>query len=454
MIHKGDEILIEIYHRKYTFPKVLTLGFIFLILAGTLLLLLPFSTKAGHTNFMTALFTSTSATCVTGLSVVPTATHWTFFGQLIIAVLMEVGGLGFMTFAVLMSRLIHQRMQMSTKLLAKEAWNFNNLSQVNVIFLIIRLSIGIQLLGSILLFFKFYPRYGLAKGTWFSIFHSIAAFCNAGFDLFDHGLSEYINDPYVLCVLAALIIAGSLGFLVWRDILNYHQTHRLSLHTILALRTGAIITILSIVLYFITERNLAQLSPHVNTFNRFVNTIFMAVTPRTAGFTTFSYTDLSATGLALTTLLMFIGGTPGSTAGGIKTTTVGILTIQAIATLRGKRTTTLANRRFTQENIFRALTLLFVAVFILFISILILTETQPLPKHNPLASMVFEAVSAFGTVGITVDVTSKLNLIGRLVIIFLMFIGRVGIFTVMFSIFNTKKKPENYRYPKESVLIG
>ncbi|MBD5429668.1 potassium transporter TrkG [Lactobacillus sp.] len=446
--------MIEIYHHKYTFPKVLTLGFVFIILIGTLLLLLPISTKSGHTDFMTALFTSTSATCVTGLSVVHTSTHWSFFGQLIIAVLMEVGGLGFMTFAVLMSRLIRQRMQMSTKLLAKEAWNFDNLSQVNVIFLILRLSIAIQLLGSALLLVKFYPRYGLAKGIWYSIFHSIAAFCNAGFDLFDHGLAEYINDPYVLGVLAMLIIAGSLGFLVWKDILDYHRTHRLSLHTILALRTGAIITILSIIVYFITEKNLAQLSNHVNFGERIVNTIFMAITPRTAGLTTFSYTDLSATGLAFTTLLMFIGGTPGSTAGGIKTTTIGILTIQTIATLRGKRDTTLAHRRFTQENIFRALTLLFVALFILFIAILILIETQTLPERNPLGSIVFEAVSAFGTTGISVGVTQNLNLIGKLIIIFLMFIGRVGIFTVMFSIFNTRKKPENYRYPKESVLIG
>ena len=446
--------MIEIHHRKYTFPKVLTLGFIFIILIGTLLLLLPISTRSGSTDFMTALFTSTSATCVTGLSLVTTATHWTWFGQLVIAILMEVGGLGFMTFAVLMSRLIHQRMQMSTKLLAKEAWNFNNVSQVDVIFLIIRLSIGIQILGSILLFVKFYPRYGLAKGVWYSIFHSIAAFCNAGFDLFDHGLADYANDPYVLGVLALLIIAGSLGFLVWKDILDYHRTHRLSLHTILALRTGAIITGLSIVIYFITEKNMAQLSSHVNFFNRTANTIFMAVTPRTAGMSTFPCSDLSASGLAFTTLLMFIGGTPGSTAGGIKTTTIGILTIQTIATLRGKRDTTLAHRRFTQENIFRALTLLFVAIFILFIAVLILIETQKLPEHNPLASIVFEAVSAFGTVGLSVGVTSNLNLIGKIVIIFLMFIGRVGIFTVMFSIFNTKKQPENYRYPKESVLIG
>lgn len=446
--------MIEIHHHKYTFPKVLTLGFIFIILIGTLLLLLPISTRSGSTDFMTALFTSTSATCVTGLSLVTTATHWTWFGQLVIAILMEVGGLGFMTFAVLMSRLIHQRMQMSTKLLAKEAWNFNNVSQVNVIFLIIRLSIGIQILGSILLFVKFYPRYGLAKGIWYSIFHSIAAFCNAGFDLFDHGLADYINDPYVLGVLALLIIAGSLGFLVWKDILDYHRTHRLSLHTILALRTGAIITGLSIIMYFITEKNMAQLSSHVNFFNRIANTIFMAVTPRTAGMSTFPCSDLSPSGLAFTTLLMFIGGTPGSTAGGIKTTTIGILTIQTIATLRGKRDTTLAHRRFTQENIFRALTLLFVAIFILFIAVLILIETQKLPEHNPLASIVFEAVSAFGTVGLSVGVTANLNLIGKLVIIFLMFIGRVGIFTVMFSIFNTKKKPENYRYPKESVLIG
>lgn len=447
--------MIEINKHKFTFPKLLTFGFLIVILTGTILLSLPFATRSGEsTNFMTAFFTSTSATCVTGLTLVSTAHHWTLFGQIVIALLMEIGGLGFMTFAVMMSLLVRQRMRMSTRLLTQEALNLDHLSQLNVVYLIIRLSLLIQLAGSILLFFDFYPRYGLGKGIWYSIFHSISAFCNAGFDLFDNSMANFADDPYILCVLAVLIVAGSLGFLVWKDILNYHKCHRLSLHTQLALRTGVVLFILSVIIYFITEKNLAQLSDKLSFPNRVINTIFMAITPRTAGLITFPYTDLSAAGLAFTVILMFIGGTPGSTAGGVKTTTIGLLTIQSFATLRGQRDTNFAHRRFTQDNIYRALTLLFVALFILLISILVLIETQHLPEHDALAYVTFEAVAAFGTTGISLGVTTNLNLLGQLIIMFLMFVGRVGIYTVMFSILNASTAAKNYRYPEESVLIG
>lgn len=431
------------------------MGFLSVILVGTLLLILPCSTVPGATtSFMTALFTSTSATCVTGLTLVSTATHWTFFGQLVIMGLMEVGGLGFMTFAVMMSLMIRRRMKMSTRLLTQEALNLNTLSQLDVVYLIIKLSVLIQLAGSVLLFFDFYPRYGLRKGIWFSIFHSISAFCNAGFDLFGNSMDDYLNDPYMICVLSALIIAGSFGFLVWKDILGYHKYHHLSLHTQLALRTGGVLFILSFFVYLMTEHNLAQLSGQISSPQRLLNTVFMAITPRTAGLTTFSYNKLSAAGISFTILLMFIGGTPGSTAGGIKTTTVGLLTIQSLATLRGQRDTEFAHRRFTQENIYRALTLIFVAFVILMVAILLLVETQALPKQDPLSYVTFEAVAAFGTTGISLGITPHLDFVGQVIIMVLMFIGRVGIYTVMFSIFNARPKTKSYRYPEESVLIG
>lgn len=447
--------MIEINKRKYSFPKILTLGFLALIFMGTVLLLLPCATQPGmRTGFMTAFFTSTSATCVTGLTLVSTATHWTFFGQAVIAVLMEVGGLGFMTFAVMMSLMIRRRMRMSTRLLTQEALNLDHLSQLDVVYLIIKLSLLIQVAGSVLLFFDFYPRYGWQKGVWFSIFHAISAFCNAGFDLFGNSMQDYANDPYMLAVVAILIVAGSFGFLVWKDILGYHKYHHLSLHTQLAMGTGLVLFILSVIVYFLTEHNLAQFSGQLSYPARIMNTIFMAITPRTAGLITFPYTKLSAAGISFTIILMFIGGTPGSTAGGIKTTTVGLLTIQSLATLRGQRDTEFAHRRFTQENIYRALTLMFVALTILLIAILLLVETQALPKHDSLAYVTFEAVAAFGTTGISLGITPHLNFIGQVIIMILMFIGRVGIYTVMFSIFNAKPKLKSYRYPEEGVLIG
>ena len=421
--------MIEINKRKYSFPKILTLGFLLVIASGTLLLLLPCATVSGEqTSFMTAFFTSTSATCVTGLTLVNTATHWTGFGQAVIALLMEVGGLGFMTFAVMMSLMIRRRVRMSTRLLTQEALNLDHLSQLSVVYLIIKLSLLIQLVGSVFLFFDFYPRYGLGRGLWLSIFHAISAFCNAGFDLFGNSMENYLNDPYMICVLAVLIVAGSMGFLVWKDLLNYHKYHHLSLPT--------------------------QLSGQISGPQRLLNTVFMAITPRTAGLITFPYTKLSAAGISVTIILMFIGGTPGSTAGGVKTTTIGLLATQSIATLRGQRDTNFAHRRFTQENIIRSLTLFFVALFIVLLAILLLVLTQQLPAHDSLAYVTFEVLAAFGTTGISLGITQSLNLFGQLVIMVLMFIGRVGIYTVMFSIFNSQPKVKSYRYPEESVLIG
>lgn len=401
--------MVEIKNHQLSFPKLLTLGFLIVILVGTGLLMLPLATRGARAPFITALFTSTSATCVTGLSLVDTASFWSPFGQAVIAVLMEVGGLGFMTFTVMASMLIRRRMKMSTRLLAQEALNLDHLSQLKVVGLIIRLSVLIQVVGALLLWCDLGPRYGLLKGLWYSVFHAIAAFCNAGFDLFGNSLANFRQDPYLLTVVALLIIAGSFGFLVWDDLLTFRRHRQMSLHTQLALRTGAVIMVGSVIVYLITERNLHQFAGQMDGFNRFVNTVFMAITPRTAGLTTFSYTQLSAAGLAFTVLLMFIGGTPGSTAGGIKTTTVGLLALQTLATLRGRRDTTLAHRRFAQENVFRALTLVFISLVILSGAIFLLAETQPLPSHDALSLVTFEAVSAFGTTGISVGWRASLT---------------------------------------------
>lgn len=436
-------------------PKTLTLGFLSIIFIGTLLLSLPIATRGAQaTSVLDALFTATSATCVTGLTLVSTAFHWTVFGQTVILFLMEIGGLGFMTFTVMLFLFMRRQMKLSTRLLAQESLNLDNLSQLNVVKLILLLSLIIQVAGAGLLLVDFYPRYGLIKGLWFSIFHAVSAFCNAGFDLFGNSLEGFANNSYVLTIMSLLIIAGSFGFLVWQDLLQYPKRHHLSLHTKLALGTGATLFLLSIVVYLLSENNLTVLSSRVSYGNRLINTVFMAITPRTAGLTTLPYQQLSLAGIAFTMLLMFIGGTPGSTAGGVKTTTIGLLTLQSIATLRGKSDTTFGHRRFTQDNIFRALTLIFVALTILSVATLILCATQPIPKSNGLETITFEVLAAFGTTGISLGLTPHLNVLGKLIIMFLMFIGRVGIYTVMFSILNANRKQPTYRYPKESVPIG
>lgn len=447
--------MIQFHRHPLSLPKTLTLGFLMIILIGTVLLSLPIATRGAHaTSVLDALFTATSATCVTGLTLVNTALHWSAFGQTVILFLMEIGGLGFMTFTVMLFLFMRRRMRLSTRLLAQESLNLENLSQLNVIKLILLLSLIIQVAGAGLLFIDFYPRFGLVKGLWFSVFHAVSAFCNAGFDLFGNSLEGFANDTYLLSIMAILIIAGSFGFLVWQDLLLYPWRHRLSLHTKLALTTGTVLMGISVLVYLLTEENLAQLAPKLSVGQRFMNTLFMAITPRTAGLITLPYNQLSIAGIAFTMFLMFVGGTPGSTAGGIKTTTVGLLTIQSIATLRGRRDATFGHRRFTQDNVFRALTLIFVALIILAGATLILCATQPLPKSSSLETVTFEVLAAFGTTGISLGLTPHLTFLGKIIIMFLMFIGRVGLYTVMFSILNADRKQRGYRYPEESVLIG
>lgn len=374
--------MIHLFHRRITFSLALTIGFLILIIIGSILLSLPFADKVGRaTNYSDALFTATSAVCVTGLSTVTTATHWSFFGQLIIMILVEIGGLGFMTFAVMLSDFAHQKMSLGARMLTEEALNLNRPSQLRMVQLIIRLSLVIQLVGAALLFIVLRPRLGIEKGIWYSLFHSVAAYCNAGFNLFGPSVEHFNNNPYFLTIIMLLIGAGSFGFLVWRDILTYHIHHRLTLHTRFALAVGLIILILSIVGFLVSEQNLKKFDGSLDGVQRFFNTLFLAVTPRTAGFFSVPYTKLSAAGIVITIILMFIGGTPGSTAGGVKTSTIGILFLQSIGTFTGKKAA-FSHRRFTRNNINRALTLFCSAILLIIFATLLLTMTQPLPTHN------------------------------------------------------------------------
>lgn len=446
--------LIHILGHRVSLPLALSGGFLLLIIIGAILLSLPASAAQGvHTNISDAFFVATSAVCVTGLTTVTTATHWSFFGQVVLMCLIEVGGLGFMTFAVMFNNLLRRRMNFATRILTEEAMGLDHLSQVKIVFLVIRLSLIIQLSGTFLLLMDFGPRYGLVKGAWYSLFHTVAAYCNAGFDLFGPSLVGLNRDPYVLMVIASLICLGSFGFLVWSDLITYHQTHRLSLHTQLALESGAIIIVVSIIAFFLSDHNLSQFSGQLNSGQRVANTIFLAVTPRTAGFFSISYTRLSTTGIMITIILMFIGGTPGSTAGGIKTTTVSLLALQSWATFRGKEPV-FHHRRFSRKNISRALTLFFVAISLLLLATLILLATQPLPRHEAITMVIFEVVSAVGTVGLTLGLTSHLTLLGKFIIMALMFIGRVGIFTFMYSLFRTQPAEETIKYPEEEIIVG
>lgn len=440
---------------RLALPQILTLGFLTIILIGTILLSLPISSQSGHmTGYINSFFTATSATCVTGMTVVNTAVHWSLFGKIVILMLVEIGGLGFMTFAVLLFVFMRRKVDLTTQLLTQQSLNLQSFTNTrSVVFLVVRLSLAIQLLGTGLIFIDFYPRYGFLKGLGYSIFHSISAFCNAGFDLYDNSLVRFQNDPYLLFVLTLLIISGSLGFLVWKDILFYREDHYLSLHTKLALTTYLGLIVISFIVFMLTEANFSS-QTHLSFFDRLMNSYFFSVTPRTAGFYTVPLNKISMGGIFFTMILMLIGGTPGSTAGGIKTTTVGILLIRVWATLRGKRDANFWGRRFTNDNVSRSLTLVFLVAVVLSIATLILTFTEKIPRTFGLEYILFDVVSAFGTTGFTLGLTPHLSIIGKLIFAALMFMGRVGIFTVMYSLLTSKGPEDAFRYPEENVMIG
>lgn len=445
-------------HIKFfdTLSKKMVAGFLVLIVIGSILLSLPWATQSGHaTSLINVLFTATSATCITGLTVVNTAQHWSTFGQLIILGLSEIGALGYMTFAVLLFNIMRRRIGLSTQLMVKASLNLENLSDTkSVMRYVIGLSLLFQLGGMGLLAVDFVPRYGWGRGLYVSMFHAVMSFCNAGFDVFGNSLMGFRNDPYVLIVTMILIVAGGLGFLVWRDLLLYHERKRLTLNSKLTLFTTLSLFVIGFLLLLITERDLKLMPAGTPWFTRTVNTLFLSVTPRTAGLITMPTGQLQAGSLFVIMILMFIGGTPGSTAGGIKTTTFGILMFQSIAQLRGRQDVEFSHRRFSQENISRALLLVFLASIVMTVATLILTQTEKIPHGFGLEYVLFEVLSAFGTVGLSLGLTPHLTVIGKLIIMLLMFIGRVGIFTSLYSLSKRQAKVNLIRYPAENILIG
>jgi len=339
--------------------------------------------------------------------------------------------------------------------MVKESLNLENLSDTkSVMRYVIGLSLLFQVGGLGLLAVDFVPRFGWSRGLYVSMYHAVMSFCNAGFDVFGNSLMDFRSDSYVLIVTMVLIIAGGLGFLVWRDLLLFHERHRLTLNSKLTLVTTISLFVAGFILLLITERDLAILPVGTSWFNRTINTLFLSVTPRTAGLTTIPTQSLRVGSLFLLMVLMFVGGTPGSTAGGIKTTTFGILMLQSIAQLRGRQDVEFSHRRFSQSNISRALLLIFLASVVISVATLILAQTETIPKEFGLEYVVFEVLSAFGTVGLSLGLTPHLTVIGKLVIMLLMFIGRVGIFTSLYSLSKRQARVSLIRYPEENILIG
>ncbi|AVH75213.1 TrkH family potassium uptake protein [Weissella koreensis] len=442
--------------KKMTPPQILTLGFLLIIFMGSLLLTLPWMHHSHtHVPLIDAIFTAVSATTITGLNTLPTATTWTLPGQIIILMMIEVGALGFMTFAVLLITLTGRRLDLRSRMLAQQALNLKSFSDVHSILeYVLRLSTIIQALGAVLLAFDFIPRFGWMKGIYYSIAHSISAFANAGFVFFDAPFGQFKSDSYVLIVTMLLILAGSLGFLVWRDIISKRKRHNFSLHTRLTLTVSAWLIGIGFVGFLISDTLTGTFSLANGWFNQIIDTLFVAITPRTAGFEIVPMNTISNAGFMTFVFLMFIGGTPGSTSGGIKTTTAGILIAQVWASLRGQESVRFRDRQFSKKTVNKALMLAIVAIIFIFLASFFLSITETLPKGRGTEYYVFEVVSAFSTAGLTLGLTPNLSSVGKVIIMTVMFIGRVGLYTVMFSVLNVHAQDTHIEYPEEEVLIG
>ncbi|WP_195963854.1 TrkH family potassium uptake protein [Clostridium cuniculi] len=434
--------------------QILALGFILVILVGALILTLPISTTSGEsTNFLDALFTATSAVCVTGLIVVDTGTYWNMFGQTVIMILIEIGGLGFMSFTTLIAIILGKKITLRERLILQDAMNtFNIQGLVKMVKYVLMFTVSVQFFGALLFSTQFVPEYGLGRGMFYSIFHSISAFCNAGFDIFGNfsSLTSYNSNAVVILVASALIIIGGLGFTVWSELYSSKSLKKVSLHSKMVILMTTVLVLGGTVLMFLFENKNVNTIADMSFIDKVMNSFFASVTPRTAWFNSIPTDGMTTAGQFLTIILMFIGGSPGSTAGGIKTTTIGILIVTIVCVIKGREDAEVFKRRFSKELVYRAFTLIFIGLSLVIVVTMLLSYTE---KGASFMALFYEAVSAFGTAGLTLGLTSELSNIGKVLIIFLMYLGRVGPLTVVLSI-TRKRINSGIKYPEGKILIG
>ncbi len=428
-----------------------------IILAGTLLLLLPAASRSGESaGLMTALFTATSAHCVTGLVLVDTWRSWSPFGQVVILLLIQLGGLGFMTVLTLISLAMHRRIGLSERLLMVSTLNLNDMDGVvRVVRHALRGTFLFEGVGAVILAACFVPRFGLGRGIWYGVFHAVSAFCNAGFDLMGEdgpftSLVRYEGHPVVLLTIMALVVVGGLGFFVWEDLLAHKRWKGLSLYSKLVLGMTAGLLVFGAIFFLAVEyRNPATLGPMPG-WKKVLNALFQSVTMRTAGFNTIDQAALRDSSAAMGIILMLIGGSSGSTAGGLKTATVAVLMLSLRAGLRGSEEVTLRGRTVSHRRVMNALTLALAASFLFLSGSMVLSVAEGV-AFLPAA---FEVASAMGTVGVTMGLTPGLSVWGRLLLIGLMYIGRVGLLSFSIAFLAKGRGAGKVKYPTFDIMIG
>jgi len=420
------------------------------ILTGAVLLCLPVSSASGtFTNFIDAYFTSNSATCVTGLVTLDTGTHFSLFGIIVIMLLIQVGGLGYMTFSTFLMVLLRKRLFISEKLMVQEALNIYSTKDVwNVIKKIFGIVFVIEGIGAVILFFRWLPEMGLQKALLYGIFHSVSAFCNAGFALPANfaNLTAYKTDIVINLTITSLIILGGLGFLVIADII---QNRRFSLHSKIVIWTTLFLLFTGTVMIFAIEYSNNHTIGQLGLGGKLLSSYFQAVTPRTAGFNTLPIENFFHPTLLLMMVLMFIGASPGGTGGGIKTTTFTLICATIWATLRDQKNTIIAERKIPAEVIRKAFAIFFLSVSVIAVGTFFLDGFEPFS----LLQLGFEVFSAFGTVGLSTGITPHLSSAGKIVIITVMFIGRVGALSLLLGL-SPERPKTTLEYPKEGVSIG
>jgi trk system potassium uptake protein TrkH len=439
--------------KSLTPPQLLVVGFVLTILLGAVLLSMPFSSAGGHyTDFSTALFTSTSAVCVTGLVVVDTGNYWSHTGQFIILLLMQTGGLGFMTMTTFIFILMGKRIGLRNRLILQESLNQSSLQGiVRLSKYVLITTFLLEMFFAVILSVRWGMDMSYPRALWFGIFHSISAFNNAGFDLFGdfRSITGYAEDTVVTFSIAMLFIIGGIGFSVIIDVLNYRNRKALFTHTKLALWTSAVLLAAGTLLIFLFE--LDNTLRGVSHWGKLLASFFQSATTRTAGFNTLDIAHFHSYTQFMIVMLMFIGASPGSTGGGIKTTTFSILGLAVFSLVRGKVFTQAFRRTITQDQIIKALAVLVLAITLV---VTVTIALMVVEKQENFLMVLFETVSAFSTVGLSMGLTPELSHTGRLLIIMTMFLGRVGTITAVFALTQKTRKAQKIKYPEDKILVG
>ena len=448
--------LMDISQWRLTPYQVLALGFAGLILSGAFLLTFPISTQSGEgTPFIDALFTATSAVCVTGLVVVDTGTYYSYFGQTVIILLIQAGGLGIMAMSTLFALLIGKRIRLKERLLMQEALNQLTVSGVvRLTIYIFRITLVIEFIGGTILALRWYPDMG-TKAIYYGYWHAVSSFCNAGFDLFGpitgkfSSITSYVDDITINLTIAGLIILGGIGFAVMYDLWSSRSLVKLSMHSkIVLITTGVLIVVGAISIFVFEHSNPATLGP-LSAKGKILGSFFQSVTPRTAGYNTIDIGKMYDGSLLLMVILMFIGASPSSTGGGIKTSTFAVLVLATWALIRGRNDAECFGRRIPKEIIYKA----FSVMFISFTLIVIVTMALTITEQAQFMQVLFEVTSAFGTVGLTTGITPSLSAPGKLWLILTMFAGRVGPITLALAIAMRARKA-HIQYPEGKIMIG